>query len=56
MAEVLRLQQTAKQQRTLMCELDWLRGLEQVVAAGRQNWDAEYRRMEERRQQMIERL
>ena len=47
MAEVLRLQQTAEQRRTLMCNLDRLCGLEQVVVAGRQNWDAEYRRMEE---------
>ena len=53
MAEVLCLEQTAKQQRTLMRDLDRLQGLEQVVAAGRQNWDAEYRRMEERQKQMI---
>ena len=56
MADILWLQQTTEQRWTLMHDLDRLRGLEQVVATGRQNWDIEYRKMEERRQQTISRL
>ena len=56
MLEVLCLQQTVEQQRMLMHDLDRLWGLEQVVAAGRQNWDTKYQRMEERQKQTIDRL